>query len=130
MKHYVGLDVSLEEVSICVADGDGSVIAEGKVATEPSEILAWIDGRVGAVDRIVHESGPLSIWLTRELAGLGAPVVCIDARAAHKALSARMNNGRVPKRWRNWRARAGTGRSTSRAKRATGCAFCSVRASG
>ena len=71
MKHYVGLDVSLEEVSICVADGDGSVIAEGKVATEPSEILAWIDGRVGAVDRIVHESGPLSIWLTRELAGLG-----------------------------------------------------------
>ncbi len=32
----------------------------------------------------MHESGPLSIWLTRELAGLGAPVVCIDARAAHK----------------------------------------------
>jgi len=91
MKHYVGLDVSLEEVSICVIDGDGSVIVEGKVATEPHAILAWIEGRVGAVDRIVHESGPLSIWLTRELAGLGAPVVCIDARAAHKALSARMN---------------------------------------
>ncbi len=31
------------------------------------------------------------IWLTRDLARLGAPVVCIDARAAHKALSARMN---------------------------------------
>jgi transposase len=43
------------------------------------------------VERIVHESGPLSIWLTRELAARGAPVVCIDARAAHKALSARMN---------------------------------------
>ena len=69
----------------------GAIIVAGKAATEPSEILSWIEGRVGAVDRIVHESGPLSIWLTRELAGLGAPVVCIDARAAHKALSARMN---------------------------------------
>ncbi len=39
----------------------------------------------------MHESGPLSIWLTRELAARGAPVVWIDARAAHKALSARMN---------------------------------------
>jgi transposase len=91
MKHYAGLDVSLEEVSICVVDADGSVIGEGKVATEPAEILSWIEGRVGAVERIVHESGPLSIWLTRELAGRGAPVVCIDARSAHKALSARMN---------------------------------------
>ena len=86
MKHYVGLDVSLKEVSICVVDADGAVIAEGKMATEPVGILSWIEGRVGAVERIVHESGPLSIWLTRELARLGAPVVCIDARAAHKAL--------------------------------------------
>ena len=91
MKHYVGLDVSLKEVSICVVEADGAVIAEGKVATEAAEILSWIEGRVGAADRIVHESGPLSIWLTRELARRGAPVVCIDARAAHKALSARMN---------------------------------------
>jgi transposase len=43
------------------------------------------------VERIVHENGPLSTWLTRELSGRGGPVVCIDARAAHKALSARMN---------------------------------------
>ena len=91
MKHYVGLDVSLKEVSICVVDGDGVVAAEGKVATDPSVIVSWIEKQVGVVARIVHESGPLSIWLTRELAARGAPVVCIDARAAHKALSARMN---------------------------------------
>ena len=29
MKHYVGLDVSLKEVSICVIDADGVVAAEG-----------------------------------------------------------------------------------------------------
>ncbi len=39
----------------------------------------------------MHESGPLSIWLSRELDRRGEPAVCIDARAAHKALSARMN---------------------------------------
>ncbi len=91
MKHYVGLDVSLKEVSICVVDGDGVVAAEGKVATDASIIVSWIEDCIGSVERIVHESGPLSIWLTRELLVRGAPVVCIDARAAHKALSARMN---------------------------------------
>ena len=35
MKHDVGLDVSQKEVSICVVDADGVVIAEGKVSTEP-----------------------------------------------------------------------------------------------
>lgn len=91
MANYAGLDVSLKEVSICVVDADGTVVAEGKVATDSLLILSWIEERVGTVERIVHESGPLSIWLTRELARCGAPVVCIDARAAHKALSARMN---------------------------------------
>ncbi len=91
MEYYVGLDVSQKEVSICVVDGAGAVVGEGKALTEASEILSWIKEHVGAVERIVHESGPLSIWLTRELAARGAPVVCIDARAAHKVLSARMN---------------------------------------
>jgi len=85
------LDVSQKEVSICVVDGAGAVVAEGKALTEACAILSWIKEHVGAVERIVHESGPLSIWLTRELAARGAPVVCIDARAAHKVLSARMN---------------------------------------
>ena len=91
MRHYVGLDVSPKEVSICVIDADGIVAVEGRVGTEPTLILSWIKERNGIVERIVRESGPLSIWLTRELTGRGAPVVCIDARAAHKALLARMN---------------------------------------
>jgi len=40
MNHYVGLDVSQNEVSICVVDEDGIVVAEGKIATEPELILA------------------------------------------------------------------------------------------
>jgi len=41
--------------------------------------------------RIVHESGQLSIWLQRGMTHLGLPATCIDARKAHKALSARLN---------------------------------------
>ncbi len=40
MRHYVGLDVSLKEVSICVVDAEGAVVAEGKVATDSVLILS------------------------------------------------------------------------------------------
>ncbi len=129
MKHYVGLDVSLKEVSICVVDADGVVVAEGKVATEPALIVSWIGERIGAVERIVHESGPLSIWLTRELAGLGAPAVCIDARAVHKVLSARTNKSdRADAAGLAQLARTGWYREVHIKNETTGCAFCSGRA--
>ncbi len=49
MKYYAGLDVSLEETSICVVDGDGAIVAERKVASEPraiAEALARVRARV------------------------------------------------------------------------------------
>ena len=91
MKRYVGIDVAQEQSALCVVDDAGSIIFEGLCATDPDEIVRPIVTEVGDVEKIVHESGPLSIWLTRELVKRGAPVVCIDARAAHKVLSARMN---------------------------------------
>jgi transposase len=33
----------------------------------------------------------VSIWLQRGMAQLGLPAICIDARKAHKSLSARLN---------------------------------------
>lgn len=90
MKRYVGLDVSRDWTAICVLNQEGLDLFEGSCATKPDQILETI-ARCGLVEKIVHESGPLSIWLTRELKDRGAPIVCIDARAAHKALSTRMN---------------------------------------
>jgi len=29
MKYYAGLEVSLKEISICVVDGDGTIMARG-----------------------------------------------------------------------------------------------------
>ena len=91
MSNFVGLDVSMKEVSICVMGGDGSVLARGSTPADPAAVMAFIEQHAPQVERIVHESGQLSTWLSRELLVRGAPVICIDARLAHKALSARLN---------------------------------------
>jgi len=35
MDYYAGLDISLEETSVCIVNGDGKVIREAKVVTRP-----------------------------------------------------------------------------------------------
>jgi transposase len=47
--------------------------------------------RAPAAERIGFETGAMASWLWHELKRVGLPVVCIDARPAHAALSARMN---------------------------------------
>lgn len=91
MKQYAGLDVSLKETTICIVDETGKVVHRGSVATEPRAIADFLAEKAPDLDRAVHESGMLSTWLTRSLDALDVPIVCIDARMAHKALSARLN---------------------------------------
>lgn len=91
MKHYVGLDVSLKEISVCVVDEEGSVVQRGVVASDPAAVGRFLSDQGIKPERIVHESGQLSIWLQRGLTKLGLPATCIDARIAHKALSAKLN---------------------------------------
>lgn len=91
MSQYVGLDVSLNEVSACVVDGAGTVVCRASLRTDPDAIAAFIAAKAPAAERVVHESGILATWLTRELEKRGVPITCIDARMAHKALSARLN---------------------------------------
>jgi transposase len=44
MEQYVGLDVSQEQTSVCVVDGGGQVIWEGKCTSSPEAIAATIQG--------------------------------------------------------------------------------------
>jgi len=42
MAHFVGLDVSVKETSVCVVDNAGKVILEQQVRTEPADIIALL----------------------------------------------------------------------------------------
>ena len=42
MEHYVGLDVSLKQTSICVVNQAGSVLREGVVDSDPDAIGAFV----------------------------------------------------------------------------------------
>ena len=91
MEQYVGLDVSLEQTSVCVVNGDGKTLWQGKCASTPEAIAATIRAKAPAVVRIGLESGPLSSWHWHELRKAGLPVVCLDARHAKAALALQLN---------------------------------------
>src|SRR5215218_9840821 len=52
MEQYVGLDVSQEQTSVCVVDGSGKVIWEGKGTSTPEAIAATLRTRAPEAVRI------------------------------------------------------------------------------
>lgn len=88
MEHYAGIDVSLEQSSVCVVDGSGKIVREAKVPTEP-EVLVRFFGQLGLpMARIGLEAGPLSQWLHAGLTGAGLETVLLETRQVKAALSA------------------------------------------
>lgn len=88
MAYFAGIDVSLEESSICVVDTDGKIIREVKVASEPEVLAAFFETAGFVVSRIGLEAGPLSQWLHDGLTQAGFEVVLLETRHVKAALSA------------------------------------------
>ena len=91
MQQYVGLDVSQKETAVCVIDDAGRIVFEGKARSEPGALATVIRKRAPHAARIGFETGAMASWLWHELKRIDLPVVCIDARHAHAALSVRIN---------------------------------------
>lgn len=91
MEHYVGLDVSLKQTSICVVDQTGSVVREGVVDSDPEAIAEFVRSKAPRAVRIGIETGPTVTWLWTELKRLNLPVICIDARHAKAVLKMQIN---------------------------------------
>ena len=88
MEHHAGLDVSLEETSICIVDGAGKIIRETQVASEPEALVGYFSALEIKVVCIGLEAGPLSQWLHAALTEAGFEVVLLETRHVKAALSA------------------------------------------
>src|SRR6516225_7222362 len=92
MVHFVGLDVSVKETSVCVVDDAGKVILEQKVQTEPADIIAVLTSLGVSFGRIGIEAGPLSQWLVNGLMAADLPVICVETRHMKALLTAQQIN--------------------------------------
>jgi hypothetical protein len=95
MKHYAGLDLSMESTQVCIVDESGRKIAAEKVDSAPEAIAETLK-RYGSVERAVIETGRMSPAICLGLRELGVPMVCIDARQAHQSLKAMKANKTDP----------------------------------
>ncbi len=95
MGIYAGLDVSDKVTHVCVVDADGVVVRRDVVASDPDVLAKWLGRHCRDLVRVVLETGPLSTFLYHGLIERAVPVVCICARHAKKALSARVSKSDV-----------------------------------
>jgi transposase len=88
VEHYAGLDVSLELTSVCLVDGQGQVVREAKVASEPEALIRFLREQDLEIARVGLEAGPLSQWLHAGLIAVGFETVLLETRHVKAALSA------------------------------------------
>jgi transposase len=91
MDHFAGLDVSVNETSVCIVDDAGGIIREVKVTSEPDALLEVLANPAYQFRRIGLEAGPLSQWLYSALAEAGLPVICVETRQMRAILKAQIN---------------------------------------
>ena len=91
MEYFVGLDVSLRSVAVCVIDADGRKVIERSVACEIDDISGCLADFAACDLRIGFEAGAMSQHLFFGLQAIGFDVVCMEARQVNAALSAMRN---------------------------------------
>ena len=91
MRCYDGLDVSLEETSICIVDENGEIIKELRSAGDPEAVVAALRTACRALERVGLKACLLSAWLHDGLRDAGWPAICIETRKANAAMKTMPN---------------------------------------
>ena len=91
MEHFAGLDVSVNETSVCIVDETGRIVREAKMASEPGALLQVLKNGAYHFKRIGLEAGPLSQWLYSGLGEANLPVICVETRHMRAVLQAQIN---------------------------------------
>jgi transposase len=77
--------VSLECSSVCVVDGNGKIVREGKVASDPVALIEWFSALGVRLARIGLEAGPQSQWLFMALQKAGLAIELLETRHVRNA---------------------------------------------
>ena len=63
MGYFAGLDVSLEETTICIVDDAGMIVREARAASEPEVLVAFFEACGMKMERVGLEACSLTAWL-------------------------------------------------------------------
>ena len=80
MQFFVGIDVSLDNLSICAIDERGVIIEEGKTDSNPTAIAHCVRHKGRKIEHVGIETGSLSQWLHAGLSHEGFRVRVMEAR--------------------------------------------------
>jgi hypothetical protein len=86
MEQFVGLDISQAMTHVCVVDGKGKKIWQGKCRTKPEDIAKTIRDKSPSATLIGLESGDLSPWLWHALKEMELPAVFAHQPSAQQIL--------------------------------------------
>ena len=91
MKYYAGMDVSLEETTICVVDEAGVIVKEMRAVSEPEALVDALSATGLPLERVGLEACSLTAWLHDGLRAAGWPALCIETRQANAAMKTMPN---------------------------------------
>jgi transposase len=91
MSHYVGLDVSLKTVFICIVNEKGKIVKEQEWASTPEGIAGFLMGTGLDIEKIGLESGSLTHYLKKGLQEMGYEVIAMEARKMAAILATVIN---------------------------------------
>ena len=85
MEYYAGIDVSLEQSSVCIVDAKGKIFREAKVTSEPGALIRWLKSQGVDLARIGLEAGPLSQWIYAAMKAASLQVDLLETRHVRDA---------------------------------------------
>ena len=91
MSYFVGLDVALRSLALCVIDCNGKIVLERALDCEVEAIVSCLTKFGHPVQKVGFEAGTMSQALFYGLQAAGYDVVCMEARHVSAALSAMRN---------------------------------------
>src|SRR3954464_13740440 len=91
MGYFAGLDVSLEETTVCIVDDAGRIVREARVSSEPEALVAFFRACGMKMERVGLEACSLTACLQAGGSESVIPAIGSEAGQAKAAMGAMPN---------------------------------------